>query len=64
VSLSGFLCVSAAAFERDSILEVYLTNPVEKYVGKAKIIHSDSQGAKLHRYGCAFIEKSGPWVLQ
>jgi DNA-binding response OmpR family regulator len=64
VSLSGFLCVSAAAFARDSILDVYLTNPIEKYVGKAKIIHSDSQGAKVHRYGCVFTEKSGPWVLQ
>ena len=64
VSLSGFLCVSAATFARDSILDVYLTNPVEKYVGKAKIVHSDSQGAKVHRYGCVFTEKSGPWVLQ
>jgi two-component system, OmpR family, response regulator len=64
VSLSGFLCVSAAVFARDSILDVYLTNPIEKYVGKAKIIHSDSQGAKVHRYGCVFTEKSGPWVLQ
>jgi two-component system, OmpR family, response regulator len=64
VSLSGFLCVSAAAFARDSILDVYMTNPVEKYVGKAKIVHSDSQETKVHRYGCVFIEKSGPWVLQ
>lgn len=63
VSMSGFLCVSTAALPRDSVIDVYLTNPSEKYVGKARIIHSDSQGAKLHRYGCAFIEKSGPWVL-
>jgi hypothetical protein len=62
--MSGFLCVSTAALSADSILEVYLTNPTEKYVGKARIIHSDSQGVKLRRYGCVFIEKSGPWVLQ
>lgn len=64
VSMSGFLCVCTAALAVDSILDVYLTNPGEKYVGKARIIHSDSQGAKLRRYGCVFIEKSGPWVLQ
>ncbi len=64
VSMSGFLCVCTAALAIDSILEVYLTNPAEKYVGKARIIHSDSQGVKLRRYGCVFTEKSGPWVLQ
>jgi DNA-binding response OmpR family regulator len=64
VSLSGFLCVCTAAFAVNSILAVYLTNPSEKYVGKARIVHSDSHGAKLRRYGCVFIEKTGPWVLQ
>jgi len=64
VSMSGFLCVCTAAFTVNSILDVYLTNPMETYVGKAKIIHSDSQGEKLRRYGCVFIEKSGPWVLR
>ncbi len=64
VSMSGFLCVCSAAFTVNSTLDVYLTNPVETYVGKASIIHSDSQGAKLRRYGCVFMEKSGPWVLQ
>jgi CheY-like chemotaxis protein len=64
VSMSGFLCVCTAAFTINSILDVYLTNPMETYVGKARIIHSDSQGAKFRRYGCVFIEKSGPWVLQ
>lgn len=64
VSMSGFLCVCAATFAANSNVAVFLTNPDEKYVGKAKIIHSESQGAKLSRYGCAFIEKSGPWVLQ
>ncbi len=64
VSMSGFLCVCSAAFTVDSILDIYLTNPEEKYVGRARIVHSDSQGAKLRRYGCVFLEKSGPWVLQ
>jgi len=64
VSMSGFLCVCAAHFPINSNLAVYLTTPDEKYVGKARIVHSDSEGAKLRRFGCAFTEKTGPWVLQ
>lgn len=64
VSMSGFLCVCTAMFAIHAILEVYLTNPAERYVGKARIVHSDSQGTKVRRYGCVFTEKSGPWVLQ
>ena len=64
VSMSGFLCACTAAFAVNSNLAVYLTNPVEKYVGKARIVHSDSQGANPRRYGCVFIERTGPWVLQ
>ena len=64
VSVSGFMCVCNAAFPVQATLDVYLTNLGDKYVGKVKVIHSDSQGAKLRRYGCVFTEKSGPWVLQ
>lgn len=64
VSVSGFLCVCNAALTVNSQLDVFLMNRSEKYVGKAKIIHADSQGARLRRYGCVFTEKSGPWVLQ
>jgi len=64
VSMSGFLCVCTAMLAVGALLEVYLTNPVEKYVGKARIVHSDSQGTKVRRYGCVFTDKSGPWVLQ
>ncbi len=64
VSLSGFLCSCTAEMPSDSIVDVYLTKCGEDYVGKARIVHSDSQGEKLRRYGCLFIEKSGPWVLQ
>jgi two-component system, OmpR family, response regulator len=64
VSLNGFLCSCAAELPVNSVVDVYLTNPAEKYVGKAKIVHSDSKDAPLRRYGCCFIEKTGPWVLQ
>ena len=64
VSMSGFLCVCTAAFPLNANLAVFLTNPSEKYVGKVRVVHFDDQGAKLRRYGCAFTEKTGPWVLQ
>ena len=64
VSLSGFLCGCAAELAIDSIVDVYLTSHGEDYVGKAKIVHSNSKAAPLRHYGCRFIEKTGPWVLQ
>ena len=64
VSLSGFLCGCTAELSVDSIVDVYLTSRGEPYVGKAKIVHLDSKSAPLRRYGCRFIEKTGPWVLQ
>ena len=64
VSQSGFLCGCTADLASDSIVDVYLTTSGEDFVGKAKIIHVDSKGAPLRRYGCTFNEKTGPWVLQ
>lgn len=64
VSLSGFLCDCRSEIPADSILDVYLTSRGEEYVGKAKIIHSSTKGASLRQYGCRFLEKTGPWVLQ
>ncbi len=64
VSLSGFLCSCTVELPANSIVEVYMTSPAEDYVGKAKIVHVDSKGAPLRRYGCCFVEKTGPWVLE
>jgi len=64
VSMSGFLCVCTGAFAINSNLAVFLAGENEKYVGKARVVHSDSQGPKLRHYGCVFTEKTGPWVLQ
>jgi CheY-like chemotaxis protein len=64
VSLSGFLCGCSAQIPTDSIVDVYLKSSGESYVGKAKIVHSSTKGAPLWHYGCRFLEKSGPWVLQ
>jgi len=64
VSLSGFLCNCIDELPTDSIVDVYLTNCGKDYAGKAKIVHSSSKGAPLRQYGCVFVEKTGPWVLQ
>ena len=64
VSLNGFLCGCTADLPVDSILDVYLTKAGEDCVGKAKIVHSSAKNPPLRHYGCRFIEKSGPWVLQ
>jgi hypothetical protein len=64
VSLNGFLCTCAAEFTTNSILDVYMTSYGEDYVGKAKVVHSDFKAAPLRHYGCRFLQKTGPWVLQ
>ena len=64
VSLNGFLCVCTGVFAVNANLAVFLTGSDDKYVGKARVVHSDSQGPKLRHYGCVFTEKAGPWVLQ
>lgn len=64
VSMSGFLCACTMELPIDSPVEVYLTSCREEYVGKAKVIHSTAKSAPLRHYGCRFIEKTGPWVLQ
>jgi DNA-binding response OmpR family regulator len=62
VSLSGFLCCCTVELPLDSIVEVYLTDCATKYVGQAKIVHSNTK-ASLRHFGFRFTEKTGPWVL-
>jgi len=64
ISLSGFLCRCNAQLPASSILDVYLSVNADEYVGKARIIHSSPNNTSIWRYGCRFIEKVGPWVLQ
>ncbi len=64
VSLSGFLCSCASEFRIDSTVEVYLTSCGTTLAGKAKIVHCEAKSAPLRHYGCRFLEKAGPWVLQ
>jgi DNA-binding response OmpR family regulator len=64
VSLSGFLCSSTGEFPVNSTVDVHMVADRDEYVGKAQIMHCDAKAAPLHRYGCRFSEKKGPWVLQ
>jgi len=64
VSLSGFLCSCLTSLRMDSPLEIYLMEPREQYVGKARAVRSESAEASLTRYGFRFLEKKGPWVLE
>lgn len=64
VSMSGFSCESTAALAQDSLVDVYMVTYKESYVGKAKIIHSTAKNGAKRQYGCLFIGKIGPWVLQ
>ncbi|HWZ97069.1 MAG TPA: response regulator [Candidatus Dormibacteraeota bacterium] len=64
VSLSGFLCACTKELAVDSVVSVYLTVGRSDYVGNAKIVHADFKHLPLRWYGCFFLEKTGPWVLQ
>jgi CheY-like chemotaxis protein len=64
VSLSGFLCDSTVHLEKGTIVDVCLVGHRTEYVGKAEIVHGDNKGTPVRRYGCRFVEKTGPWVLQ
>jgi DNA-binding response OmpR family regulator len=64
VSLNGFLCSCAKEIPVGSLVDIRMMSGGNEYVGKARIMHSDAKGAPLHRYGCQFTEKKGPWVLQ
>jgi CheY-like chemotaxis protein len=63
VSLSGFLCGCTAEFPIDGTVQVYLTGGAA-LAGKAKIVHCEAKSAPLRHYGCRFLEKNGPWILQ
>jgi len=64
VSVSGFLCNSSTAMRDESMVEVFLTGDVERFVGKARLVRKEAGVAPWQRYGFQFIEKTRDWVLQ
>ena len=64
VSLSGFLCGSAAPVKTDTIVEVSLGKNGRELVGKARCVRTDSREGELPQCAFRFIEKTGTWILQ
>jgi DNA-binding response OmpR family regulator len=62
VNLSGFLCSCTVPLPMDTLFDVYLMEPKEQHVGKARAVRSEVAPPST-RYGFRFEEKSGPWVL-
>ena len=64
VSLNGFLCSSSVELAAGSIVQVYIIANAPECTGSARIVHANARGASVRHYGCHFLEKIGPWVLQ
>ncbi len=65
VSMSGFLCSCCATLPIDSLVGIYLVEPKDQYVGKARVVRSESsESSSTTRYGFRFVEKKGSWVLE
>jgi CheY-like chemotaxis protein len=64
VSLSGFLCSCTAELAIDAIVQVQLVSNGPTLVGQARVVHSTTKGVSIRHYGCRFVAKSGPWVLE
>ena len=64
VSLSAFLCGCTASLNTDSVVDVFLLSGGEQFVGKARVVRSESTETPYPRYAFRFVEKSGQWVLQ
>jgi CheY-like chemotaxis protein len=64
VSLSGFFSTVAMELPANSVVDVYLADCADKFVGRARIIHPHVKSPGIRQYGFRFVEKTGPWVLQ
>jgi DNA-binding response OmpR family regulator len=64
VSKSGFLCGCTAPLNGDSTIDVYLVSGGTKYVGKARVVRSESRDTPYPRYAFQFVRKEGDWILQ
>lgn len=63
VSAHGFLCKCAASLAPGSAVEVFLAGEKERYVGRARTMHKESN-MSWQSYGFHLEEKKGEWVLK
>jgi DNA-binding response OmpR family regulator len=64
VSLSAFLSGCTASLNTDSVVNVFLLSGGEQFVGRARVVRSESTETPYPRYAFRFVEKLGQWVLQ
>ena len=64
VSLSGFMCTSATAFQKDSVVEVFLAKNGRQKVARARCVRTDAREGEPTQYAFRFIEKTGNWILK
>lgn len=63
VSAEGFLCGCSASLSKDAIVDVFLTGPLERHAGRARVVRLESPGTSWQRYGFQFLEKTSDWIL-
>jgi response regulator RpfG family c-di-GMP phosphodiesterase len=64
VSVNGFLCQCIATLTKNTIVEVFLSGKIEKYVGRAVVVRQEAPGTPWQKYGFQFQERTTEWVLQ
>jgi CheY-like chemotaxis protein len=64
VSISAFLCACTEELSKDSIIDVYMVSGRDKYVGKVRVVRSESRPDNSRAYGFRFVDKTGDWILQ
>jgi CheY-like chemotaxis protein len=64
VSVSAFLCACSKELSKDSIIDVYIVNGLDKHVGKVRVVRSEKRPDTSNLYGFRFVEKTGEWILQ
>ncbi len=64
VSVDGFSCRCVLSLDQDALIEVYQLGGLgERYVGCARLIHTEWRDLPWQSCGFNFVEKTGEWIL-
>jgi DNA-binding response OmpR family regulator len=64
VSVDGFSCRCVLSLEEAALIEVFqLGCPEERYVGVARLMHTEWRDLPWQSCGFQFVEKTGDWIL-
>jgi response regulator RpfG family c-di-GMP phosphodiesterase len=64
LSAGGFLCSCTVFLPKDAILNVFLTGPQDRHVGRARVVRVEATGTAWQRYGLQFTETTSEWILR